>query len=444
MTDTTTNMQNKGLTEMAGGEEAAREQMAILLKMNKNMNNSESDSDSESNSETNTQDLNFGPHASILSLIEATDQQLQKSEFFVQQSKDTQSKLLPIVQTLRKIHVSICTKLTEKMTDDPYITAKNIAAGSKSLQKQITKATKDFEQTIKEWSESSLKPGETYPEETDIKVHDEETVKPDLTCTRICNEFKTGIPCTHHKCTFSHSFATFSPIQCKHDGSCARLKSCECRHTMICQATGNKSLETPEQVVSRLNLVKPFPQNDQPKIVQSSVPVFNAKASRDQQRQNYKKHQAQLKALDERQKLLTRVNNPVTKKSTYVEKTIQPQPQSTVHIVQPMMQQPMMQQTVQPQQPSPAVSVMSGTTMVEQIPHLSLPETVSEIDKRIRDAVAAENYSLAQTLKDKKTVMQESKPMQNRIQCSASQAIEIMKMMTQSGMSTQNMNFQIV
>ena len=69
MTDTTTNMQNKGLTEMAGGEEAAREQMAILLKMNKNMNNSESDSDSESNSETNTQDLNFGPHASILSLI---------------------------------------------------------------------------------------------------------------------------------------------------------------------------------------------------------------------------------------------------------------------------------------------------------------------------------------------------------------------------------------
>ena len=83
---------------------------------------------------------------------------------------------------------------------------------------------------------------------------------------------------------------------------------------------------------------------------------------------------------------------------------------------------------------SPAVSVMSGTTMVEQIPELSLPETVSEIDKQIRDAVAAENYSLAQTLKDKKTVMQESKPMQNTIQCSTSQATEIMKMMTQSGM----------
>ena len=248
MTDTTTNMQNKGLTEMAGGEEAAREQMAILLKMNKNINNSDSDSDSESDSETNIQDLNFGPHASILTLIEATDQQLQKSEFFVQQSKDTQCKLLSIVQTLRKIHVSICTKLTEKMTDDPYITAKNIAAGSKSLQKQITKTTKDFEQTIKEWSESGLKPAETC-EETDTKVHYEEIVKPDLTCTRICNEFKTGIPCTHHKCTFSHSFATFSPIQCKHDGSCARLKSCECRHTMICQATGNKCLETPNKLL---------------------------------------------------------------------------------------------------------------------------------------------------------------------------------------------------
>ena len=583
--------------------------------------------------------MNFGPHASILTLIEATDQQLQKSEFFVQQSKDTQCKLLSIVQTLRKIHVSICTKLTEKMTDDPYITAKNIAAGSKSLQKQITKTTKDFEQTIKEWSESGLKPAETC-EETDTKVHYEEIVKPDLTCTRICNEFKTGIPCTHHKCTFSHSFATFSPIQCKHDGSCARLKSCECRHTMICQATGNKSLETPEQVVSRLNLVKPFPENDQPKIVQSSVPVFNAKASRDQQRQNYKQHQAQLKALDERQKLLTRVNNPVTKKSTQVEKTTQPQ--STVQVVQSYdnrmtfadtMQQwnsstwtnsqlsefvvktgliageplvlghehmnvqvmfqviwesgfvtkkmiadhkpvlillnpgkgngvhwsalllgdgkgircfnpadnpseqhdemsqlfmtalyakgrhevdkafgtigtrpkpqnqsgiklwdalvqdktheglffaerrnlcPVQQTTMSCGETvakavvkhlqeesiidreviptnthavsvvSPAVSVMSGTTMVEQIPELSLPETVSEIDKQIRDAVAAENYSLAQTLKDKKTVMQESKPMQNTIQCSTSQAIEIMKMMTQSGMSTQNMNFQIV
>ena len=47
MTDTTTNMQNKGLTEMAGGEEAAREQMAILLKMNKNINNLDSDSESD-------------------------------------------------------------------------------------------------------------------------------------------------------------------------------------------------------------------------------------------------------------------------------------------------------------------------------------------------------------------------------------------------------------
>ena len=66
------------------------------------------------------------------------------------------------------------------MTDDPYITAKNIAAGSKSLQKQITKTTKDFlNKPSKEWSESGLKPAETC-EETDTKVHYEEIVKPDL------------------------------------------------------------------------------------------------------------------------------------------------------------------------------------------------------------------------------------------------------------------------
>ena len=47
---------------------------------------------------------------------------------------------------------------------------------------------------------------------------------------------------------------------------------------------------------------------------------------------------------------------------------------------------------------SPAVSVMSGTTMVEQIPELSLPETVSEIDKQIRDAVAATKFILLHKL----------------------------------------------
>ena len=58
------------------------------------------------------------------------------------------------------------------MTDDPHHSKKHCCR-KQIIAKTNHKTTKDFEQTIKELSESGLKPAETC-EETDTKVHYEE------------------------------------------------------------------------------------------------------------------------------------------------------------------------------------------------------------------------------------------------------------------------------
>ena len=79
-----------------------------------------------------------------------------------------------------------------------------------------------------------------------------------LACTRVCNEFKTGQKCTHPKCTFAHSFAQLKPKTCVFGELCNkqhnRANPCECAHPV------DGVLETKEQVVARLNLVKPLPE----------------------------------------------------------------------------------------------------------------------------------------------------------------------------------------
>ena len=70
----------------------------------------------------------------------------------------------------------------------------------------------------KDFANSGLEPVEKSADESVDESADESTDKSadesvqestDLTNTRICREYKTGIPCTHPKCTFAHSFEKF-------------------------------------------------------------------------------------------------------------------------------------------------------------------------------------------------------------------------------------------
>mgnify|MGYP000288633549 CR=1 FL=1 len=78
----TTNNKNN-LTEMAGGEEEAREQMAILLKLH-NVQVEEESPEQHKNNKSN--DLNFGKFSFLISLTSTTKNEIENSKFFSTQT----------------------------------------------------------------------------------------------------------------------------------------------------------------------------------------------------------------------------------------------------------------------------------------------------------------------------------------------------------------------
>ena len=387
MSEETTSYQNNrmtGMTEMAGGEEAEREQMDILLKRKTPEYTNEM---SEKPVDELKQEFDFGKFAYLLVFINSTISQIQRTEYYKAQDEPTQDKLMTLIETIRNVHLQICTKLTTRITqcssDSPEYqehVKTNCVQGSKALIKKLDKIITDqsLEDFSKEFSTHTVKVVNTTEQITTEQINT--VIENDLTGTRICMQFTKGRPCTHHACKFAHSFQTFKPRVCVNDGSCNRLATCECCHTLTNKMTGETVLETPEQIVARIKIVKEFPTNEVEKKIHHSG-AHNMKASREEQRQTYKQHSQLLKE-QQKQNDFSRIHEPVPPNIT--------------------------SKTAPWKKKSPMQSPMQSPMMATASASVSVPQQISTI------------------------------------QCSAEQAMEMMQMMQEKGISTNCVNFKIM
>ena len=86
----------------------------------------------------------------------------------------------------------------------------------------------------------------------------------ELKCTRVCNQFKTGVPCTHPNCTFAHYLCDLKPKPCIYAkcGCNKEHKGCEFAHiTQRIRKDGKCTFiyETALEIADRLKLVKELP-----------------------------------------------------------------------------------------------------------------------------------------------------------------------------------------
>lgn len=129
-----------------------------------------------------------------------------------------------------------------------------------------------------------------------------------FTCSRPCEEFKTGRPCRHRAagrvCNWGHALDNFVPKKCAWPTSCNKWQkksgACECAHVI------DGVLETPRQVMERLlstqTLKKPLPETEKKVVVEKSaaVGVVTAQMTADEKRAVARKHREQLDRLNKK------------------------------------------------------------------------------------------------------------------------------------------------
>jgi len=131
-----------------------------------------------------------------------------------------------------------------------------------------------------------------------------------FSCTRPCDEFKTGVTCRHRaagrKCNWGHCVEQLQPKKCAWPTTCNKFHkrggACECAHEV------DGELETPHAVVARLvetrTLMKALPESDTPmqKDMQKKTPAtvvgaVNSAMTAKDKRAATDKHREQLETL---------------------------------------------------------------------------------------------------------------------------------------------------
>ena len=128
-----------------------------------------------------------------------------------------------------------------------------------------------------------------------------------FTCSRPCEEFKTGKPCRHRaagkRCNWGHCIAHLKPRECAWPTSCKKMHNktgaCECAHVI------DGVLETGQDVMNRLykcgTLKKMLPPTEHITPVHvSTAPVVSARMNREEQRDAARAHRAQLEQLNKK------------------------------------------------------------------------------------------------------------------------------------------------
>jgi len=129
-----------------------------------------------------------------------------------------------------------------------------------------------------------------------------------FSCTRPCEEFKTGVPCRHRAqgrtCNWGHCVAQLQPKKCAWPTECNKAYkkngACECAHFM------DGRLESPKEVMDRLfqcqTLIKPLPATEVvvEKRKTTAVAAVNSNMSAVDKRAATRKHREQLDELKKR------------------------------------------------------------------------------------------------------------------------------------------------
>ena len=128
-----------------------------------------------------------------------------------------------------------------------------------------------------------------------------------FTCSRPCEEFKTGKSCRHRaagkRCNWGHCIAHLKPRECAWPTSCKKMHNktgaCECAHVI------DGVLETAQDVMNRLykcgTLKKMLPPTEHITPVHvSTAPVVSARMNREEQRDAARAHRAQLEQLNKK------------------------------------------------------------------------------------------------------------------------------------------------
>ena len=458
----------------------------------------------------NKDELDFGSYGYIQSLFGFNfNKQMSKCSFYKTAAVTEQKHLTDLLTNIRDMYFDVCDNLKSKLDELVYTGG---GEGDMALENDyISKANKAFKTQLDtmlqstsqqnlliRWNQSIIEfieHGEvdnSYPdgpfngqEETKPQVVNERTqafnlleqqkqIDPSLlTCTRVCNEFKTGQKCTHPKCTFAHSFDQLKPKTCVFGELCNkqhnRANPCECAHPV------DGVLETKEQVVARLNLVKPLPEfiapnstvckpckPTQPNKSSTLVPAQVSKANRQKDYASEKtKIVERLAQMELRSQQRQQQPHTQQQMTPPVQQPMQPfQQQMTPPVQQAMQsfqQQPQTQQMAQPvqQQPTWNYQLFGQQPPMQHTMSKSMQQALFRQDPAIMNTPQPVpqpfQQGFQQPLKDP-AIMNTPKPMvqatqqmtRQNIECSPQQAIQFIQMMQQSGMDSSGFNFKIV
>ena len=253
-------------------------------------------------------DLNFGSYWYVLKLINCSKKDLSKAKYYVNSSLSNRETMRNLLEATREIYDQICDKLNDQIgeikwqgscEDDLVLEKQYINEATAQLNKalkQLLPLEKELEilqkwqLSVKDYFENkqsgldlannmmSTKSRAADPTlEHQASEDDERTlafqamkaqqdINPsELKCTRVCNQFKTGVPCTHPNCTFAHYLCDLKPKPCIYAkcGCNREHNGCEFAHITkrIPKAGGGETLvyETALEVTNRLNLKKQIP-----------------------------------------------------------------------------------------------------------------------------------------------------------------------------------------
>ena len=454
--------------------------------------------------QSTNEDLDFGPYQYILEMFSYNlKKELCKTPFFIRSSQTDQFTMQDIIQDAYDLYQEICGKLNDQL-DELHYAGSGSGEGDLALRKQYIQGaqrtlrnrlrkmlqSKHLTQLMIDWNKSikdvvakkeeakdladSMMNSKSRGSDPDL-VHEsdvenartsafnllqqqQETDASELKCTRICNEFKTGKPCTHPNCTFAHSLSQFKPKRCvfAECGCNKEHKGCEFAHiTQRIRKDGKCTFiyETALEIADRLKLVK-------------ELPMYPEKKDKAQEtdKDTDKESNSSFKISDEeftaQHALLPSESRPVVQKTEFFgdsddEDWWKPDDKAEEK-KDDNMEFPSLTSGVSMQATTPTVAPLSANDLekMKQENDLKIRQAQQAIEKQKMIGQLAQQtaqQTAQQSIFTDPAIVNTPKPMQQPtdqsslpVECSVQQAIQLIELMQKSGVQNTRLNLKII